>query len=72
MTEGRIERLVSGNLHRVRPDYDRSIERTVTAWFERTQTQRASSQAIGDDELCACGAGMKLFTHACRPGRFKT
>ncbi len=41
----------TGALHRVRPGYDRGIERTLAAYFNRYHTMRLENFAIGTDEL---------------------
>jgi formylmethanofuran dehydrogenase subunit A len=64
--DGRLVKITSGSVHVVKPDYDRSIESEVAAYFERYQTTSADGFRIGRDELCECGSG--LIVHECRKG----
>ena len=54
----------SGSVHAVKPEYDRSIEASVTEYFERYQTTSAAGFRISADELCECGS--RLIVHDCR------
>lgn len=69
--DGQIIKTVIGNLHRVRPEHDAGIVTELNDWFERTQTMSTINFVIGDDEVCQCGHGMKLFTHPCQRGVFR-
>ncbi len=53
---------LGGAVHRVRPDFDRAIERRVRAFFERFRDQRLGSFVLGEEELAELGA----LTHPCR------
>ena len=64
--DGRLVKITSGSVHAVKPDYDRSIETEVAAYFERFQTTSADGFRISRDELCECGSG--LIVHECRKG----
>jgi formylmethanofuran dehydrogenase subunit A len=62
--DGRLVKITSGNVHAVKPDYDRSIEAEVADYFERYQTTSAHGFPISRDELAECGSG--LIVHECR------
>ena len=62
---GEVKAVVRGNLHVVKPAFDRGIERKLGAWFERYHTQSLASFKIGDDEVCECGHAPRLVRHAC-------
>jgi formylmethanofuran dehydrogenase subunit A len=64
--DGRLVKITSGSVHVVKPDYDRSIESEVAAYFERYQTTSADGFRISRDELCECGSS--LIVHECRKG----
>jgi formylmethanofuran dehydrogenase subunit A len=62
--DGRLVKITGGSVHAVKPDYDRSIEAEVAAYFERYQTTSADGFRISRDELAECGSG--LIVHECR------
>ena len=63
---GRIVAQPRGSTPVVRPEFDRSIERDLAAYFESHMTQRFSGFAISDHELCeACNHGGALRVHSC-------
>jgi formylmethanofuran dehydrogenase subunit A len=66
--DGRIVKVTVGNLHAVKPDYDRAIEGPLAEHFERFETTRFAGFRIGADEVCECGNGSRLIVHACRAG----
>jgi formylmethanofuran dehydrogenase subunit A len=62
--DGRLVKVTAGNVHTVKPEYDRSIEAEVSDYFERYQTSSVDGFRISRDELCECGSG--LIVHQCR------
>lgn len=64
--DGRIVKVVRGNTHAVKPEFDRSIEKKIAPYFERYHSVRMNNFKISDAELCECGGGSKLIPHACR------
>jgi formylmethanofuran dehydrogenase subunit A len=75
MQDGVIKQVVAGNLHTVKPEFDRSIERELRQWFADTQTLSMDSFKLGSDEAlsyCSCAEHntSKLFTHECKRGSF--
>jgi formylmethanofuran dehydrogenase subunit A len=73
--DGVIQRVVPGNLHTVKPEFDRGIETELRKWFADTQTLSIDSFKIGGDEVlsyCSCAEHntSKLFTHECKRGNF--
>ena len=63
---GEIVKVTWGNTHVVKPEFDNGIEKALKPYFERYQTLRMDNFKISDEELCECGHGSKLITHACR------
>lgn len=61
---GEIVDVAWGATHVVRPEYDRSIERRLAAYFERYRTVRLPNFAIADDEIAADGRG-RLIVEPC-------
>ncbi|HSF48621.1 MAG TPA: formylmethanofuran dehydrogenase subunit A [Burkholderiales bacterium] len=57
-----------GDVHVVRPDYDKGIERELESYFERYQTMRLPNFGISTDELSECGHGNRVIEHPCRRG----
>ena len=64
--DGRIVKVVRGNTHAVKPEFDRSIEKKIEPYFQRYHSVRMNNFKISDDELCECGGGSKLIAHACK------
>ena len=64
--DGRIVKVVRGNTHVVKPEFDIGIEKKIRPYFERFHSVRMNNFKISDDELCECGGGSKLIAHACR------
>ncbi|MCP2936010.1 amidohydrolase family protein, partial [Salmonella enterica subsp. enterica serovar Typhimurium] len=58
--DGRIVKVVRGNTHAVKPEFDRSIEKKIEPYFQRYHSVRMNNFKISDDELCECGGGSKL------------
>ncbi|MCP3661733.1 MAG: formylmethanofuran dehydrogenase subunit A [Gammaproteobacteria bacterium] len=63
--EGRITRPVTGATQVVRPDYDRSIEKRLSKWFESYHSIKLQNFRISDDEM-AEGIGSPINIHPCR------
>jgi len=64
--DGAVVKVVWGNTHVVKPEFDRGIERKLAPYFERYQTLRMDNFKISDDEMCECGHGSRLLPHPCR------
>jgi formylmethanofuran dehydrogenase subunit A len=62
--DGKLVKITAGNVHTVKPEYDRSIQTDLEDYFERYQTTSAVGFRISRDELCECGSG--LIVHDCR------
>ncbi len=54
---GRVVNVVQGATHVVRPDYDRSIEKTLKDYFARYHTIGMENFRLGDDEIVDGGMG---------------
>ncbi len=61
--DGRLIEMAWGATHVARPDFDRAIERSLRAHFERYQTVRLDNFAIADGEIEDGGQG-RLVKHA--------
>jgi formylmethanofuran dehydrogenase subunit A len=73
--DGVIKQVVAGNLHTVKPEFDRGIEGELRKWFADTQTMSLDNFKIGGDEVlsyCSCAQHntSRLFTHECTRGKF--
>ena len=64
--DGRIVAVTWGRYHRVRPEYDRGIERRLAEHYGRYQTVQAEHLRISDDEMGDFGHGAEVVTHPCR------
>lgn len=62
---GEIKRVTAGNVHTVKPDFDKGIEKKLAKYFDQYLTQSMASAKISDEEVCACGRAPKLVTHPC-------
>ncbi len=64
--DGRIVAVSHGDIHVVRPEYDRAIEGELQDYFASHMTQSLGNFAISDQELCeACNHGTSLVVHTC-------
>ncbi len=63
--DGKIVKVVWGNTHVVKPEFDNSIEKQLKPYFDQYQTMQLQNFKISDDELCECGHGSKTLLHAC-------
>ena len=61
---GRIVHSVWGNIHVVKPAFERSIEKELEIYFDRYQTMRMQNFKIGAEEMTQIGNGAKLIEHA--------
>ena len=64
---GSIVNLVWGNIHTIRPEYDRGIEGRLKEYFDRYLTMHVDNFPISDWELEGDGRS-KILVHACRTG----
>ncbi|WP_018410734.1 formylmethanofuran dehydrogenase subunit A [Methyloversatilis thermotolerans] len=64
--DGKVVKVVRGNTHVVKPEFDRGIEKKIEPYFRQYHSVRMNNFKISDDELCECGGGSKLIPHACR------
>ena len=58
---GKIVKVVNGNTHTVRPEYDRSIERSLKQYFDKYMTMNLGSFMIDDDELLEHGNNRIIY-----------
>jgi len=63
--EGRVVATPAGAVHFAEPVFDTGVERVLAARNERPLGVHWRHAAIGDDELCACCNGGRLFPWAC-------
>jgi formylmethanofuran dehydrogenase subunit A len=62
---GRIEQVVWGDVHVVKPDYDRGIEQKLQQYHQRYQTISPARVRIADDEIPLLTNGGGLQVHRC-------
>jgi formylmethanofuran dehydrogenase subunit A len=62
---GRIEQVVWGDVHVVKPDYDRGIERRLQEYHQRYQTINPNHVRIHDEEIPILTNGGGLQIHRC-------
>ena len=53
--DGKIVKVVTGGTHTLRPDYDKSIERSLKRYFDRYMTLKLGNFKIDDDEIVEHG-----------------
>jgi formylmethanofuran dehydrogenase subunit A len=54
---GKIIKVVNGSTHALRPEYDRSIERSLKQYFDRYMTVKLDNFKIKDEEITDLGNG---------------
>ena len=54
---GKIVKVVTGSTHTLRPDYDKSIEKSLKKYFDRYMTVKLGNFKIDDDEIVEHGNG---------------
>jgi formylmethanofuran dehydrogenase subunit A len=54
---GKIIRVVSGSTHALRPEYDRSIEKSLKQYFDRYMTVKLDNFKVKDEEITDLGHG---------------
>jgi formylmethanofuran dehydrogenase subunit A len=54
---GKIVKVVQGATHVARPDFDRSIEKSLRSYFERYHTVGFDNFKLSDDEIITDGRG---------------
>ncbi len=54
---GKITKVTTGSTHVVRPEYDKSIERSLKKYFDDYQTMKLGNFKIDDDEIVEHGNG---------------
>ncbi len=64
--KGEIVKIVWGNVHTVKPEFDRGIERRLRTYFDRYHTMNLDNFVIRDWEIEADGRST-ILTHPCRP-----
>jgi formylmethanofuran dehydrogenase subunit A len=68
--DGKVERVVWGDVHVVKPAYDPAIEERVAEYYRRYQTLGLNSVRVADHEIPVLANGGQLRVHACeRHGR---
>lgn len=55
--KGRLIKLVNGGTHTIRPEFDKSIERSLKRYFDKYQTVSLGNFKIDDDEIIRDGDG---------------
>ena len=55
--QGKIVKVVNGATHVARPSYDRSIEKSLSKYFEDFHTMRMENFRLSDDEINDRGRG---------------
>ena len=63
---GEVVAVTWGDVHAVKPVFDRSIEKPLADYFERHMTQRLGNFRISDDEVRGLTNGGELRVHACQ------
>ena len=61
---GKIVKVVTGGTHTLRPDYDKSIEKSLKEYFDRYMTVKLGNFKINDDEIVEHGKG-KIIVQPC-------
>ncbi len=61
---GKIVKVVTGETHTLRPDYDSSIEKPLKKYFDRYMTVKLGNFKIDDDEIVEHGKG-KVIVQPC-------
>jgi formylmethanofuran dehydrogenase subunit A len=61
---GKIIKVVNGSTHTLRPEYDRSIERSLKQYFDRYMTVKLDNFKIKDEEITDLGNG-KIIVQPC-------
>ncbi len=64
--DGEIVAVMWGDVHAVKPQFDRAIEKPLADYFERHLTQRLGNFRISDDEVRGLTNGGELRVHACQ------
>ncbi len=54
---GKIVKVVTGGTHTLKPDYDKSIEKSLKKYFDRYMTVKLGNFKIDDDEIVEHGNG---------------
>jgi formylmethanofuran dehydrogenase subunit A len=54
---GKIVKVVSGSTHTLRPEYDRSIEKSLKQYFDRYMTVKLDNFKVKDEEITDLGHG---------------
>ncbi|MCC7410693.1 MAG: formylmethanofuran dehydrogenase subunit A [Gammaproteobacteria bacterium] len=62
--KGKVVKVTTGCTHTVRPEYDRRVERSLRAYFDRYHTVSLSNFRIRDEEILT--AGGRLEVHPCQ------
>ena len=60
----KIVKVVTGGTHTLRPDYDKSIEKSLKKYFDRYMTVKLGNFKIDDDEIVEHGKG-KVIVQPC-------
>lgn len=63
--QGEIVAVTWGDVHVVKPDYDRAIEKSLGQYFDRYMTMRLRNFRIADDEIRGITNGGGLRVHQC-------
>ena len=69
--DGNIVKVTWGSTHTTKPDFDRSIEKEISKYFDSFHTMKMEHSKVSKDEIEADGRG-KLIVHECKGRREKT
>ena len=58
---GKLVKVINGNTHTVKPEYDRSIERSLKQYFGKYMTMNLDNFMINDDELLEHGNNKVIY-----------
>ena len=58
---GKLVKVINGNTHTVKPEYDRSIERSLKQYFDKYMTMNLDNFMINDDELLEHGNNKVIY-----------
>ncbi|MGH8559065.1 MAG: formylmethanofuran dehydrogenase subunit A [Methylococcales bacterium] len=64
---GKVVKVTWGTTHVIRPEFDKSIEKSLTEYFDRYLTMKLGNFKIHDDEISEDGRG-SLTVHPCQLG----
>ena len=66
--KGKINNFTWGKTHTVKPDYDKSIEKSLSKFFDKYHTMKLDNYIITDDEMDRV-IGSPIYTNECKSDR---